>query len=86
LIQTAEENRLDASVISPFICRFPHHVLMVAFNGREPMVLASGRALNELLDEMQSIHSSIDLQGKFGHLLLEIAAKMLGLTDDMRIA
>jgi hypothetical protein len=64
LIQTAEEDRLDASVIAPFIRRFPHHVLIVTLNAREPIILASGDALDELLDEMQSIHSSVDFQGK----------------------
>jgi hypothetical protein len=59
---------------------------MVALNAREPMILASGGALDELLDEMQSIHWSVDFQSKFGHLFSEIAAKMLGLTKDMHIA
>jgi hypothetical protein len=77
---------LDASVIAAFIRPFPHHVLMVALNAREPMILASSSPRDELLDKMQSIHSSVDFQGKFGYFFSEIAAKMLGLTDDMRIA
>jgi hypothetical protein len=52
LIQTAEEDRLDASMNAPFIRRFLHHMLMVALNSREPMILASGGALDELLDEI----------------------------------
>jgi hypothetical protein len=52
LIQTAEEDRLDATVITPFIRRFPHRVLMYRLNTRDPIVVASGGGTH---DELLSI-------------------------------
>jgi hypothetical protein len=86
LIQTAAEDHLDATVIAPFIRRFPHRVLMYRLNSGDPIVIASGGGtVDELLAEIRSINSIADFQGRFDHLFSEIVAKMLGLADDMRL-
>jgi hypothetical protein len=86
LIQTAEDDKLDATVIAPFIRRFPHRVLMYALNAREPVIIASGGgSLEELIDEIKQIHQVDDFQSKFDHLFSEIVTKMLGKTEDLRL-
>jgi hypothetical protein len=86
LIQTAEDDHLDATVIAPFIRRFPHRVLMFRLNSRDPIIVTSGGGtLDELLEEIRNINSIVDFQAKFEHLFTEIVSKMLGMTEDMRL-
>jgi hypothetical protein len=86
LIQTAEDDKLDATVIAPFIRRFPHKVLMYGLNAHEPVIITSGGgSLDQLLEEIKQINKIADFQTKFDHLFSEIVTKMLGKTEDLRL-
>jgi len=86
LIQTAENDKLDATVIAPFIRRFPHVVNLYGLNSREPVVVASGGGTHEeLLGEIKNIKSVSEFQDKFEHLFSEIVTKMLGKCEDLAI-
>jgi hypothetical protein len=86
LIQTAEEDRLDATVIAPFIRRFAHRVLMYRLNTQEPIIIASGGStLDELLEEIRGLDSIVEFQSQFEHIFSGIVSKMLGMTENMRL-
>jgi hypothetical protein len=86
LIQTVENHKLDATVIAPFIRRFPHVVFLYGLREREPVVAASGGgSLDELIAEIKSIDTIEEFQTKLDHLFSEIVTKMLGKGEDLSL-
>jgi hypothetical protein len=84
LIQTAENDKLDATVIAPFLRGFPHIVYVFALNAQDPVILANGGSSNEeFLEELGSISTVADFQAKFDRLFSEIVSKMLGKSQDL---
>jgi hypothetical protein len=86
LIQSHEHYRLDATVIAPFLRRFPHRVFLCESKTAETVVIASGGGtLDELLEEIRSIGTISEFQNQFDHLFNEILTKMLGIANDHRL-
>jgi hypothetical protein len=86
LIQTAESDKLDATVIAPVIRRFPHIVNLYGLGQREPVTIASGGGSHqELLEEIKDINTITEFEAKFEHLFSEIVTKMLGKCEDFAI-
>lgn len=86
LIQTAESDKLDATVIAPFLRNVSHIVFMFPLNSQEPIVVSSGGgSIEEFLQEIRQINTIAEFQSKFDHLFSEVVTKMLGKGEDLQI-
>jgi len=83
LIQTSKK-KLDASVISPFISRFPNSIdFLNQYGSNGQNLLANGYSKQSLVEDMAKISTIDAFESRFDFLFSQIVSKMLGKDIDM---
>jgi len=85
IISSDSYSKLDATVIAPFLARFPHKVTLFK-EDEGPLVLASNNAsYEEFIEQLRSINTIEEFISKYEELFSGVISKMLGKTEDATI-
>jgi len=86
LIQTCSSDKLDATVIAPFIRRYTNAVYLFNKGDNEPTTLATGgKPMEEFIEELRAIKTIATFEQKFDELFSEVVSKLLGMPSDLRV-
>ena len=84
LIYTCE--KLDATVIAPFLSRYNHIVYLYDDGAVEPRLLVQGgKSFQEFVEQLQSIKTIEEFEAQYDTLFSETISKVLGKTNDTAI-
>ena len=82
IIASDKHSKLDATVIAPFLVRFPHRV-EVFKEGEDVKILVSNTTTyEEFLEIIRSINTIEEFTNKYEELFSGVVSKMLGKTKD----
>ena len=80
LIYTGE--KLDATVIAPFLSRINHIVFLYDENATEPRLLAQGKTIEKFIAQLESIKTIEDFESQYDNLFTETISKVIGKEHD----
>jgi len=85
LIQTSSE-KIDVTVIAPFVRRYPHEVILHQKGEEAPKMVVQGNTdITSFLDKLRAIQTIPEFEAEFDSIFSDVLAKMMGASNNIKI-